>query len=134
MGERTYVFFLPPFFPMLIRLFFPTAILLQPQPPRWGLGAREVEWLAALHRGVAAVAAAPCRRALARAPLASAPPAAWGWRGGREASVIDGKGRRDNMAARGPITSRVRRVGTSPCGENENVGGGPCDSTGWAAF
>jgi len=74
---------------LLIRLFFPTAILPQPQPqlPRWGLGAREVEWLAALHRGVAAVAAAPCRRALARAPLASAPPAAWGWRGGREASV-----------------------------------------------
>ena len=66
MGERTYVFFLPPFFPMLTRLFFPTAILLQPQPPRWGLGAREVEWLAALHRGVATVAAAP---------LASAPPA-----------------------------------------------------------
>ena len=63
-------------FPLLIRLFFPTAILPQPQPqlPRWGLGAREVEWLAALHRGVAAVAAAPCRRALARAPLASAPP------------------------------------------------------------
>jgi len=80
---------LPSFFPLLIRLFFPTAILPQPQPqlPRWGLGAREVEWLAALHRGVAAVAAAPCRRALARAPLASAPPAALGWRGGREASV-----------------------------------------------
>ena len=63
---------MPSFFPLLIRLFFPTAILPQPQPPRWVLGAREVEWLAALHRGVAAVAAAPCRRALARAPLASA--------------------------------------------------------------
>jgi hypothetical protein len=46
---------------MLIRLFFPTAILRQPQPPRWGLGAREVEWLAALHCGVSTVAAAPCR-------------------------------------------------------------------------
>ena len=61
-----------PFFPLLIHLFVPTAILPQPQPqlPRWGLGAREVEWLAALHRGVSTVAAAPRRMPPAR-PLDS---------------------------------------------------------------
>jgi len=61
-GERTYVFFLPPFFPLLIRLFLPTAIL-PPQPPPpppphlvpGRLGAREVEWLRAAALGVSRV-------------------------------------------------------------------------------